>query len=68
MMKTAPEAKILTTRTHAISKNDTITTDIGKTVEEIRMRSIQNDDTSNVHARLAKSDDAKIIETFMNLL
>ena len=69
MKKLAPVAKILGPRGLMPSpKNDTITTDIGKTVEEIRKGKIsyKNDDTSNVHASIGKKslDDAKIIENF----
>ena len=49
-------------------KNDTITTNISKTLDELKKGKIsfKNDDTANIHALIAKLsfDTDKIIENF----
>src|SRR3989338_798824 len=53
-------------------KNETITTNLKKTIEEIKKGKInfKNDDTGNIHATIGKSsfDNQKLIENFQRLL
>jgi len=53
-------------------KNETITTNLKKTIDEIKKGKInfKNDDTGNIHATIGKSsfDSQKLIENFQTLL
>jgi len=74
MMKNLAQiAKILGTRGLMPSpKNDTVTTNPVKTVEELKKGKIsfKNDDTGNVHAIIGKIsfEDIKLVENFQSLL
>jgi large subunit ribosomal protein L1 len=73
MKKLAPIAKILGPRGLMPSpKNDTITTDLKRTIGELKKGKIsfKNDDTSNIHQLFGKIsfDDNKILENYNVLL
>ncbi len=73
MKKLAPIAKILGPRNLMPSpKNETITTDLKKTIGELKKGKIsfKNDDTTNVHQVFAKVsfDDNKILENYKTFL
>ena len=69
MKKLAPLARILGPKGLMPSpKNDTITTNLKKTVEELKKGKIafKNDDTANIHQALGKisTDDKSLLENF----
>lgn len=73
MKKLAPIAKILGTRGLMPSpKNDTVTSEPAKTIEELKKGKIsfKNDDTANVHAVIGKKSfsDDKLADNFNALL